>query len=133
MNEKYQIYPVLNRSNEKIIHTCSNRYLLSFFKNIMIALGYYDWSIRFCTDNYCWIGSKIIDIDPAYNGDVRQIILHEIAHIDTARFCNQKHTPDFWKRLTYLTWKFLKKDLDEHQKRHKEYMTIGLYKICYEN
>lgn len=104
---------------------------LSFFNNVMIKLGHYGWSIRFCNDNYCWIEHKIIDINVSYKGDVRQIILHEIAHIDTAKYCNQKHNPDFWKRLDYLTWRFLKKDLDENQKRHKDFMTNGIYALCY--
>jgi hypothetical protein len=138
MEQQYQIYPVINRSNEKITHTCcyipiDERMPLSFFKNVMIKLGHYDWSIRFCNDNYCWIEHKRIDINLTYDGDVHQIILHEIAHIDTAKYCNQKHNPDFWKRLNYLTWKFLKKDLDEHQKRHKKYQTNGLYNMRYKN
>lgn len=133
MEQTYQIYPVLNRSSEKITHTCCYAQFLSFFKNVMIKLGHYDWSIRFCNDNYCWKEHKRIDIDPTYDGDVRQIILHEIAHIDTAKYCNQKHNPDFWNRLNYLTWRFLKKDLDKHQKRHKEYMTNGFYRLCYKN
>ena len=133
MEQNYQIYTVLNTSNEKITHTCYHTKFLSFFKNVMIKLGHYDWSIRFCNDNYCWIGQKRIDIDPTYNGDVYQIILHEIAHIDTAKYCNQKHNPDFWKRLNYLTWRFLKKDLDEHQKKHKQFMTNGIYRLCYKN
>lgn len=99
----------------------------------MIKLGHHDWTINFCNDYYCWINKKRIDIDLSYNGDVRQIILHEIAHIDTAKYCNQKHNPDFWKRLEYLTKKYLKSDLDEHQKTHKQYMTFGYYKKIYLN
>lgn len=110
-----------------------NHQLISFFNNVIIKLGHYDWSIRFCNDNYCWIKDKRIDIDPTYNGDVRQIILHEIAHIGTAKYCNQKHNPAFWKHLTYLTRKFLKKDLDEHQKKHMMFMSNGFYAMCYKD
>ena len=102
-----------------------------FFNNVMTRLGYYEWDVRFCNDNYCWINQKRIDIDLTYNGDVRQIILHEIAHINTAKYCNQKHNPQFWKRLEYLNYKFLKKELDEHQINHKKYMTVGYYRTCY--
>jgi len=102
-----------------------------FFKNVTIQLGHPDWKIRFCNDNYCWKDKKRIDIDVSYDGDVRQIILHEIAHIDTAKYCNQKHNPFFWKHLEDLIKKFLKCELDEHQKRHREYTTNGYYSIIY--
>lgn len=97
----------------------------------MIYLGYHDWKINFNGDNYCWINKKTITIDLEYNGDVRQIILHEIAHINIARYCNQKHNPQFWKHLEYLTWKFLKKNLDSNQIRHKKWMSNGHYSLCY--
>lgn len=102
-----------------------------FFNNVKIKLGYPDWTINFCNDNYCWIKQKRIDIDLNYKGDIRQIILHEIAHIDTAKYCNQKHNVDFWKRLDYLTHKFLQKDLDDNQKKHKQFMTVGFYGLVY--
>lgn len=107
--------------------------LISFFNNVMVKLGHHDWTINFCNDNYCWIKNKRIDIDLNYNGDVRQIILHEIAHINTAKYCNQKHNPSFWKNLDYLTWKFLKKDIDSRQIFHKKYMSVGTYGLCYKN
>ena len=108
-----------------------NKKYIAFFNNVMIYLGHHGWSIRFCNDNYCWISKKRIDIDLSYNGDVRQIILHEIAHIDTAKYCNQKHNPPFWKKLEYLIQKFLNTSLDEHQIRHKKFMTIGYYNTKY--
>ena len=111
----------------------NEKYYTSFFKNVMIKLGYYDWNIRFCTDSYCWIKNKRIDININYNGDIKQIILHEIAHINTAKYCNQKHNYDFWKRLIYLNYKFLKKDLDNNQKRHMEYSTNGCYSLIYKD
>jgi len=104
-----------------------------FFKNVCIHLGIHGWEIEFNGDNYCWKYKKTITIDTNYNGDVRQIILHEIAHINNARFSNQKHTPQFWKQVEYLTKKFLKKELDEHQLTHRTYMSNGIYNLCYEN
>lgn len=104
---------------------------IHFFKNVCIYLGIHDWTINFCNDNYCWETDKRIDVDLNYNGDIRQIILHEIAHINTAKYCNQRHNPDFWKRLEYLVWKFLNCDLDEHQIRHKQYLSNGIYNLCY--
>ena len=105
----------------------------NFFKNVMVYLGIHGWKIKFNGDNYCWKDKKLVTIDLEYNGDTRQIILHEIAHINTARFCNQKHNPQFWKHLESLTEKFLKKGLDKLQLKHKEYMTYGYYAMCYKN
>jgi len=105
---------------------------IHFFKNVCIYLNIHDWKIEFNGDNYCWKHKKTITIDPDYDGDVRQIILHEITHIQIAKFSNQKHNPQFWKHLEFLTKKFLKKDLDRHQIKHKKYMGKGIYKLCYE-
>lgn len=99
----------------------------------MVTLNHYDWTINFCNSSYCWINQKRIDIDINYSGDIRQIILHEISHIDTAIYCNQKHNPDFWKKMNYLVRKFLKTDLYQYQKKHMVYMTIGFYKLSYKN
>jgi hypothetical protein len=111
----------------------SEKYYRQFFNNVIIKLGHYGWTIRFCKDYYCWIKSKRIDIDLNYNGDVRQIILHEIAHIDTAKYCNQKHNLAFWKRLEYLTWRFLKQDLDENNKRYKLFTSDGFISLKYKD
>ena len=62
---------------------------------------------------------------------LRQIILHEIAHIDTAKYCNQKHNPAFWKHLSYLTWRFLRQDIDNNQKRHQDFMSVGYHSLYY--
>lgn len=106
----------------------SDKELIHFFKNVIINLGHYDWNIKFCNDNYCWFHNKTINIDKRYKGDIRQIILHEIAHIGTAKYCNQKHNPEFWKHLEYLTRKFLKKDLDQQQINHKKFISNGIYR-----
>lgn len=111
-----------NDNNKKYIH---------FFNNVMNDLNHQGWSINFCSDCYCWKSYKRIDIDLRYKGDIRQIILHEIAHIDTAKYCNQKHNPDFWKKLKYITKKHLNSDLDEEQKKHMKYMTNGYYSLKY--
>lgn len=105
---------------------------LNFFNNVMMYLNIHDWKIEIKNDNYCWNDKKTITIDSNYNGDIRQIILHEIAHINTSRFSNQKHNPQFWKHLKFLTKKFLKKELDEIQIKHKSYMTNGYYNKCYQ-
>ncbi len=106
-----------------------------FFNNVMLNLGYHDWELNIKSghDSYCWINSKRIDIGLDYDGNLKQIILHEIAHIGTARFCNQKHNKQFWDHLSELTFKWLKTDLDNHQKFHKKYSTTGSHSIKYWN
>ena len=106
-----------------------------FFTNLMALLGYYGWTLRLKEghDSYCWITSKTIDIGTAYEGNIRQIILHEIAHIGTAKYCNQKHNPQFWKHLEYLIARILKTTLDDNQRRHREYCSQGRYAIIYKS
>jgi len=104
-----------------------------FFKNVTIFLGYYDWKIYFSYDcgNYCWISNELICICLRYSGDIKEIILHEIAHIDTANYCNQKHNPAFWKKMEYLVQRFLKTDLSSDQKAHKKHMSEGYFRVIY--
>ena len=107
--------------------------IFHFFRNVMIRLGHHGWSLdlRDGHDSYCWINQKKIVIGIDYEGDLRQIILHEIAHIDTAKYCNQKHNPQFWKRVEYLVRKFLKTTLDENQLQHRRWCSNGFYGIVY--
>lgn len=107
--------------------------LNNFFNNVMMHNGFYGWKLLLCGDSYCWQYKKLITVDKNYNGDLRQIILHEIAHINTAKYCNQKHNNEFWKTLELLTKKWLKCGLDDTQKKHKEYSTSGIYSLKYKN
>jgi len=102
-----------------------------WFSNIMAALGHHGWILEFHRDGYCWRSSKRIVVDPSYDGDLRQHILHEVAHIDTARFCNNAHNPQFWKHLRYLVKRFLHTDLDEHQQLHETFSSVGYYGVAY--
>ena len=99
----------------------------------MMCLGHHGWTLRLRKgyDSYCWINCKRIDIGMSYFGDPRQSILHEIAHIDTAKYCNQRHNPQFWKRTEYLIKKFLKTGLDECELTHRQYCTNGVYGLVY--
>jgi len=105
------------------------------FNNAMMKMNYHGWSLNIKPghDSYCWIGSHRIDLGIAYTGDIRQILLHEIAHIGTARFCNQKHNSQFWKHLEDLIWYWLKQPLDTNQLRHKQSTGDGIYAICYDH
>ena len=106
---------------------------LHFFNNVMARLGFHGWTLRPCKDSYCWEKQKRIDYNPGYDGDPRQIILHEIAHIGTARFCNQRHNKAFWDRLEDLNSRFLGKSLDGHQLKHKTYTSEGRKALCYDS
>ena len=121
-----------NTTEQCMNYTHCYAHLVHFFKNVLMYLNIHDWEIEFNGDNYCWRHKKTITINPNYSGDVRQIILHEIAHIGIARFSNQKHSPQFWRHLECLTKRFLKKDLDKYQVEHKRFMGIGIYRLCYE-
>jgi len=75
----------------------------------MIRLGYHDWSLRLISNSsegYCWIKRKIIDLGLS-NKCPEELLIHEIAHIDTCRFCNNKHHLEFWRRYKELMRKFL--------------------------
>lgn len=111
----------------------TDSYYINFFNNVMMYLGIHGWKLVLSNDCYCWKYKKEITVDRNYKGDLRQIILHEIAHINTAKYCNQKHNPSFWKHLCYLTRRFIKQDIDVNQKKHKQYMTIGIYSLCYKS
>jgi hypothetical protein len=105
--------------------------LQNFFNNVKIKLGFYDWKIRFnCAENYCWVEDKRIDINLVDGFDPYKLILHEIAHIDTAKYCNQKHNYDFYKKLRYLYYKFLNRDLKINN--DKEIKNVFSIKYNYE-
>lgn len=107
----------------------------AFFSNVMAALGYHGWTLEVHSGpgSYCWVTQHRISLGIGYAGDWRQILLHEIAHIDTCRFCNNKHTPQFWQRCEDLVSRFLKTGLDEHQMRHRNFAGEGRYALCYAN
>ncbi len=107
-----------------------NKGLIQFFKNTMIKLNHHDWKLRFVNESYCWENRKIIDIGLRVKNK-KQMILHEIAHIRTCRFCNQKHNPDFWKYFDDLLKRFLFEDICKEQLRHKKWSTKGKYGLIY--
>lgn len=105
--------------------------LQQFFKAVMIDQRLYGWTLRLTNDCYCWQNSRRIDVDLNYDGDLRQIILHEIAHISTAKYSNQKHTPEFWKLTEQYCRKYLNVGLDDNQLRHREFMGPGICSLIY--
>lgn len=112
--------------------TCKSS-LQHFFRNVMMCLGHHGWTLRLREghEGYCWRNQKRIDVGMNCDGDLRQGILHEIAHIDTAKYCNQSHNPQFWKRAEYLIKRFLKTGLDENEVAHRRYCSNGVYGLVY--
>jgi hypothetical protein len=106
-----------------------------FFWTIKRRLALYDWKlelIRCSAEGYCWMKSKTIQVGLLYP-DPRELLIHEIAHIDTARFCNQKHNFIFWRVFADYMRCFLPDvDISEMQKMHSEYATVGRYSIDYQ-
>jgi hypothetical protein len=116
-----------------LVDNREKKQLRHFFRNVTHYLGIDNWNIEFCHDSYCWLNNRIITIDQDYSNDLRQLILHEISHIQTAKYCNQKHNPDFWKMMERLTYKFMRCPLDFQQQKHREYMSQGYYSLKYKN
>ena len=81
-----------------------------FFNNVKNSLGYYDWKLNFVigsSEGHCWHKTKTIDIGLTCK-DLELLVLHEISHIDTCRFCNNKHNITFWYRYEDLIRRFNK-------------------------
>lgn len=113
------------------IRSEQNKKLIHFFKNVIIQLGYYDWKIEFTHDSYCWKYRKTITISDKVKNK-KQMILHEVAHISTCRFCNQKHNYKFWKHFKDLMKRFLpSENMCQEQMAHRKFATKGKYSLVY--
>lgn len=110
--------------------------LQHFFNNVTVRLGYYDWRLNLkmlSSEGYCWKHSKTIDIG-LDNGNPKELILHELAHINTCRFCNQKHNFDFWKCFEDLMRRFLPGvEISQAMRFHQSYVSKGVYGVAYEH
>ncbi len=85
-----------------------NKQINHFFKNVMYRLGYYDWTLNIkpnSSEGYCWRKQKRIDLGEDTT-DWKSLLLHEIAHIDTCRFCNNRHHKSFWRKYEDLIRRF---------------------------
>ena len=109
--------------------------LLHFFNNVMISLNIHGWELRLkenSSDGYCWINKKIIDIGLNYENP-KELLIHEIAHINTCRFCNNKHTFDFWKTFLDYMNRFLPKEkISKNAYEHMKFAGNGYYRRYYE-
>jgi len=110
-----------------------NKKLVHFFNNVIVRLAYYGWKIKFTNDSFCWKNRKLITISRKVKNK-KQMILHEIAHIGTCRFCNQKHNYKFWKHFDDLMKRFLPNEIiDVIQLNHRKLATRGKYDLMYKN
>jgi hypothetical protein len=111
------------------------REIEQFFKNVLLCLNIYNWTIRWVPNNsegYCWKRRKLIDLGEEVE-DKKHLLLHEIAHIFTCRFCNNKHTVEFWKCYDDLRRRFLPGEDSLYQGEHRKFMGKGFYSLVYEN
>lgn len=100
-----------------------------FFKNIICRLGYCGWKLKIVynsSEGYCWKWKRTIDIG-IDNRDCKNLLLHEISHIDTCRFCNNKHHIEFWRRYEDLIRRFLPSGIPSN--RYNE--DVGYFEIGY--
>jgi hypothetical protein len=114
----------------------STRDLQHFFNNIKVRLGYYDWKLRIVSNSsegYCWHHNKTIDVGENAR-DTKQLTLHEFAHVSTNRFCNDKHSPAFWKEYEDLLRRFLPGSKLGKSELHLKQLSMTsrrYYGLCY--
>ena len=105
-----------------------------FARNVLRYLRREDWKVEWVPNSgegYCWMTGKRITIGLDCP-DLKELFLHEAAHIDTCRFTNQKHTPAFWKRFDDLRLRFLKGVPEsDGSKRMRKWMSDGIVGLCY--
>lgn len=114
----------------------SKKEIVHFFNRVLLYIGEYNWRLNLVqnsSEGYCWKSRKVIDVG-AGSKDIKQLILHEAAHIKTCRFCNNKHTQEFWREFDRLMDRFLPgAEINESNKLHRKYMGKGFNRLCYMN
>jgi len=112
-----------------------NRELQHFFNNVTLRLSLYDWCLRFVpgsSEGYCWRLSKIIDLGEECK-EPKELLLHEIAHAITCRFCNNQHNFTFWNVFDDLIRKFLPgHKLTKSMASFRSFACEGIYSVVYE-
>lgn len=96
----------------------------SFFKKVLEDLDLQDWKLEWykeeSPEGYCWHHNKTIKIGPA-SENVKLLMLHEIAHIDTCLELNNKHSKEFWDKYDSLREKYLPGvDISESEKHRRQ-------------
>lgn len=108
--------------------------LIHFFNRVKIYLSLYNWDIKFIDnqqEGYCYKERKTIEIG-LKNRNPKELILHELCHAYTSRFCNNKHDHAFLKELLLLRQKFLGKNF--HSNYDKNFINYpSIYALKYAN
>ena len=118
---------IINKEQKELLH---------FFNNVMIKLNIHGWKLILNEDKsegYCWINKKNIDIGLNYENP-KELLIHEIAHINICRFCNNKHTFDFWKTFLDYMRRFIPKEkISKNASNHMKFAGNGYYRKCYDD
>ena len=80
-----------------------------FFYNVIRDLGFFGWKLEWydkSSEGYCWRNRRVINIGPE-NANIKRLMLHEIAHINTCLNTNVPHCSEFWLRFEKLLNKYL--------------------------
>lgn len=103
-----------------------------FFRNVLICLNIHGWRLRWIrnsSDGCCWRRLKVIDIGEKWMYK-KEMVIHEVAHIRTCRFCRGNHTQDFWWEFDRLMRKFLPFDhLSEFTLSYRRIMSKENYSV----
>ncbi len=109
--------------------------LLHLWGNVREQLNLYGWRLNImpqATEGYCWKKSKALDVGLMCRGGPKELLIHEIAHIRTARFNNNKHTWDFWKMFVDYMYRFLPGQvISEGEILHMKYGNNGTNSLFY--
>ena len=83
--------------------------VIHLWGNVREQLNLYDWTLCLqphSHEGYCWHGRKRLDV--GLSGDQpEELLIHEVAHTRTDRFCNCKHTWQFWKTFVDYMLRFM--------------------------
>lgn len=91
----------------------------AFFERVMADLGHEGWTIRWCkSDAYCWRSKKVIDLWPDESEfECKQLLLHEIAHIDVVPEGGNQHTLELFAWQKKLSERYMGVSLSPGQVR----------------
>jgi hypothetical protein len=111
--------------------------VIRLWGNVRERLNLYGWKLCLKPDSpegFCWHIGQVLDVG-LKGDDPRELLLHEAAHIDTARFCNNRHTWDFWKKFVDYMERFMPgQPISQSQINHMMYGSDGhFYGLCYDS
>ena len=112
------------------------RDLTHFVNDVLMRLGHHGWHVKqvsHSVEGYCWKSRKILEIGMAGPCPER-LALHEIAHIRTSKWCNNRHDYGFWFAYDDLLRRFLDpQGLNGEEREDREHWKgVGRYSRIYE-